>query len=93
MYNNKRFKNKIDLKHKFLSMLSQSKNQWFYYSLCLAISTIIYRSVWEMTGIIKYGSGPMVMLVIFQTINFHHYIADAIIWKVRKKSIRDNLGV
>jgi len=46
-----------------------------------------------MTGIIKYGSGPMVMLVIFQTINFHHYIADAIIWKVRKKSIRDNLGV
>lgn len=29
----------------------------------------------------------------YQVINFHHYIVDAVIWKTRKKAVRQNLGV
>jgi len=93
MFNNKRFKNQIDPKHHFLSMLSLKKNQWLYYGLCLVISTVAYKGIGEVFGVFNFDSIPMISVVIFQTINFHHYIADGIIWKVRKKSLRDKLGV
>jgi hypothetical protein len=32
-------------------------------------------------------------LIVYQTINFHHYIVDGIIWKVRKPRVRENLGL
>jgi hypothetical protein len=31
--------------------------------------------------------------IAYQAINFHHYVVDAIIWKVRKKSLRQNFGI
>jgi len=35
----------------------------------------------------------MTGLVIYQTINFHHYIVDSIIWKLRKRPIQATLGL
>jgi hypothetical protein len=35
---------------------------------------------------------PLVV-VAYQVINFHHYVVDSVIWKVRKKALRQNLGV
>jgi hypothetical protein len=32
-------------------------------------------------------------LIIQQTINYHHYIVDAVVWKVRKKPLRATLGL
>jgi hypothetical protein len=32
-------------------------------------------------------------IIIYQTINFHHYIVDSIIWKARKKPMREALGL
>jgi hypothetical protein len=29
----------------------------------------------------------------YQAINFHHYVVDAMIWKVRRKRVRENFGV
>jgi hypothetical protein len=31
--------------------------------------------------------------VVYQAINFHHYVVDAIIWKVRKKTLRQHFGI
>ena len=31
--------------------------------------------------------------VVYQAVNFHHYVVDAFIWRVRKKPIRVTLGV
>ena len=36
---------------------------------------------------------PLAILVAYQTINFHHYIVDGIIWKVRKKKLQQTLGL
>ena len=42
MFNNKRFQQGIDPRHRFLSTISQTKNQWQYYGFCLSLSTILY---------------------------------------------------
>ena len=33
------------------------------------------------------------MLIAYQTINFHHYVVDSVIWKVRKPALRRTLGI
>jgi len=32
-------------------------------------------------------------LIVYQTINFHHYIVDSMIWKLRRKPLQETLGV
>ncbi|MEM8814747.1 MAG: hypothetical protein AAGE85_02910, partial [Pseudomonadota bacterium] len=38
-------------------------------------------------------SAGVIAITIYQTINFHHYIVDSLIWKLRKPTIRKNLGL
>jgi hypothetical protein len=38
-------------------------------------------------------TATMAGLIIYQTINFHHYIVDSLIWKLRKPKLRQNLGL
>jgi hypothetical protein len=38
-------------------------------------------------------AGLSATIVIYQIVNFHHYIVDSVIWKVRKPSIRQILGL
>ncbi len=32
-------------------------------------------------------------ILVYQTINFHHYIVDSLIWKVRKKPLQKTMGL
>jgi hypothetical protein len=36
---------------------------------------------------------PLAAMVVYQTINFHHYIVDSVIWKVRRKNIQQTLQI
>ena len=38
-------------------------------------------------------AGLSATIVLYQIVNFHHYIVDAMIWKVRKAPIRKTLGL
>jgi hypothetical protein len=38
------------------------------------------------------ASLPLVAIV-YQAINFHHYVVDAVIWKVRRKPVQQNFGI
>jgi hypothetical protein len=38
-------------------------------------------------------AGLSATIVIYQIVNFHHYIVDALIWKVRKPAIRQTMGL
>jgi hypothetical protein len=97
MFNNNRFKNQIDTRHRFLSYLSQRKNIAIYFAVCLAISTVFYSTLATTLGWISPSLAVVTALplfaVVYQAINFHHYVVDAVIWKVRKKSLRQNLGI
>jgi hypothetical protein len=63
----------------FLSPLSQRRNLWAYLGLRIAISTVFYASLqWYVATL---GLGMAALMVVYQTINFHHYIVDAVIWQ------------
>lgn len=97
LFNNKRFKGQLSKKHPFLSTISKNRNLLMYLGVCFALSTGAYHLI-ENYGVdvieITFGvSGMAAAMIIYQTINFHHYIVDASIWKLRKKPIRDTLGL
>jgi hypothetical protein len=95
LFNTNRFKNGVDPKARFLSAISQPDRKVIYFTTCFAISTLLYLTIW--LGIKTFNSHfeavllPLA-LIVYQTINFHHYIVDALIWKLRRKEVRAKLG-
>ena len=89
LYNNNRFKNGIQSEARLLSIVSQSKNWPRYVFLCLGTSTVLYFALTSVTTGLA-SAVPAAMLV-YSVINFHHYVVDAVIWKVRKKEVREHL--
>jgi hypothetical protein len=95
MFNNNRFKAGVEARARFLSTISQRRNVGRYFLACLAISTAFYVALALTLNWVAAATAAALPLVVvaYQVINFHHYIVDSIIWKVRKKSLRQNLGV
>lgn len=95
MFNNNRFKNQVHPEHRFLSSISQRNRIFTYLAVCLTISTVMY-SVLQFSlswlAVITATSLPL-FAIVFQAINFHHYVVDAVIWKVRQKPVRQNFGI
>ena len=95
MFNNNRFKGKVDPQHRFLSFLSQRNRVFTYMGVCLLLSTAIYGLLQYSLGWIAVATATSLQLfaIAFQAINFHHYVVDAVIWKVRQKPVRQNFGI
>ncbi len=92
LFNTNRFKGGVDPAARFISTLSQNANRWKYFGVCLGISTTLYVALSLLVGGTTLAGLPVVVLV-YQAINFHHYIVDSVIWKMRKKPLRQNLGL
>jgi hypothetical protein len=95
-YNNNRFKNGIDNEHWLISQLSQRRNVVYYFAFSLGISTILYWVLSNFLTLISTSlvvSSAVTILTVYQIINFHHYIVDSRIWKVRKPILKQNLGL
>ena len=86
MFNNNRFKKGIDPKAKFLSYISQKRKVWLYLLICWGLSAAAF-------SVLPYFTILLPMVVLAQTINFHHYLVDGFIWKLRQPKIRESLGV
>ena len=93
LYNNNRFKEGVVPGQRLISTISQSRNWPFYFLTCLLISTVWYFGLDEVLRALQSRSTLPLFLVAYQTINFHHYVVDGVIWKVRKKKLRRNLGI
>lgn len=97
MYNTNRFKNGIDPKHWFLSAISQFRYTHVYFAVCIVLTTVLYKCLeyslgWAaMAGLVS--AGLPLLVIAYQAINFHHYIVDSVIWKVRKPKLKQNLGL
>lgn len=83
LQNNNRFKAGIEPLARSLSTLCQSDKILRYFATCLAISSLFYAAIKVSTVAIG-DVGVPVIILIYQTINFHHYIVDAVIWRSRK---------
>lgn len=85
MYNGRRFKDGVDPEAAFLSYISQPGRIWLYLLTCVGITGVIY---WFILGSLStfFFSGLAATVVIYQIVNFHHYVVDASIWKIRKEA-------
>jgi hypothetical protein len=92
LFNANRFKAGVDPAHRFLSTLSQPRNAVWYVATLAIITLAVYVPLDRLTRWLVFTGVP-VALVVSQGINFHHYIADAVIWKLRRAPIRAQLGV
>ena len=61
----------------------------------MAISTLLYKLIEpSLVALIALAGLPaMPVIVIYMTVNFHHYIVDGVIWKLRRKPLQQTLGI
>ncbi len=70
-------------KARFLSYTSQSGCLWLDLLTCIAIAAAVYGGVLRAIDWLFFA-GVSATLVLYQIVNFHHYIVDAIIWRSPK---------
>ena len=87
MFNTNRFRAGPDPAAPFLSRISQAEKTWLYFGVCIGISTVVYVTLQNTVALLV----PAV--IVYQAINFHHYIVDAVIWKVRRRPLQKTLGI
>ncbi|NRB40117.1 MAG: hypothetical protein HRU20_16905 [Pseudomonadales bacterium] len=92
IFNGNRYKKGIDANATFLSTISQPKNFLRYMLCCVSISSMVYLGIIVLTNNQLFVGVPLAILI-YQTINFHHYIVDSLIWKVRKKPMQETLDL
>lgn len=93
LFNRNRYKGGVVAEARALSWVAQPGRAWAYFGLCLLLSTAIYLSIDETLAIVAASVAIPLNLIIFQSINFHHYITDSVIWKIRKAPLRDTLAL
>jgi hypothetical protein len=76
----KRFGGRIDPQRRFLSWLSLPQNAVWFFATCLAISTVAYSLCFELSAVFPLRPVTLALLI-GQTLNYHHYIVDAVIWR------------
>ena len=84
MFNNKRFAKGLDPRARFLSYISQSGRMWLYLLTCIAITGAVYWGVLRTIDWLLFA-GLSATIVLYQIVNFHHYVVDALIWKSRAR--------
>ncbi len=92
LFNSNRFKGGVDPQKKFLSYISQRNRFPLYVAVCMAITAVYYVLVLGTIEKVLFLS-VTASVVIYQMVNFHHYVVDSLIWKVRKPAIRKNIGI
>ena len=92
LYNRNRFKSGVSAEHAWLSTLSQPQNVGKYFAVTFALTVVVYLALGTTFALLPATTLPLA-LIVYQTLNFHHYIVDSLIWKVRKPQIRQNMGL
>ena len=92
MYNTKRFSDGIDPEARFLSYISQPQRLWLYMITCIAITGVLYWGVLRTIDWLFFA-GLSATIVLYQILNFHHYLVDSYIWKVRKPNMQKTLDL
>lgn len=95
LYNQKRFQGGAGARHRLLAGLSQARpaSVLAYAGVCIGIGSVLYGGVALALGLDVIAAVPVASVVAYQTINFHHYVVDGLIWKVRKPRLQETLAL
>jgi hypothetical protein len=92
LFNTKRFKDGPDPEARFLSYISQPQRLGVYLASCVAITGAVYWGALRTIDTVFF-SGLAATVVIYQIVNFHHYIVDSKIWKLRTEALKMTLAL
>lgn len=73
--------------------LCQPKHWFIYFAICYFLTKFIYDGLDQLINLIPWGTAAVLTVIIYQTVNFHHYIVDTLIWKMRKSTVRNAVGI
>lgn len=76
----------------FMAWLSQEQRWPTYFLICFGISTAFYAVMQGGLNVLGL-TAVTATLIAYQTMNFHHYIVDTFIWKVRKPKLQAQFGI
>jgi len=79
-YNNRRFRAGIEDAHPIISWMSQSGREYHYAYICVGLGVVFYCLLMAGASLITWQVLPMI-LIAYQTVTFHHYIVDSVIWR------------
>jgi hypothetical protein len=77
----------VDPQRRFLSTISQPQNVMLYAVVCWALGTVLYFNIDRMLALFSNRVLPLSLLA-YMTINFHHYVVDAVIWRRPRNAAR-----
>ena len=92
LFNNNRFKDGVDTSHFLISYLSQNGRFIMYILVFLTLTFAFYGIMDEVTTHYIELTGLPLILLVYATLNFHHYVVDSKIWKLRKSKVSENLS-
>lgn len=81
--NARRFARGVEPARPFVSWLSQPRHAGAYGAVCLGLSAAFYLALGQTTARFSQEVLP-VMLICHQSVNFYHYVVDAVIWRSRR---------
>jgi hypothetical protein len=93
LFNSNQFKAGLDQEQLALSWLSQERNWLIYLLACLAITAVVYGAIDASSAFFTQYTAMPVVLIAYQALNFHHYIVDSLIWKLRKRTVQTALKI
>lgn len=85
VYNRKRYSHGIEAKHYVISWLCQPKHIYYYALTCTVLGIILYSMLGIASKLAAWHVLPFT-LVLYQTVAFHHYLVDAVIWRTSVKA-------
>jgi len=69
--------------HGWFFQTTRGNKAFLYFALCIAAAFPIFFAI---TSAFLWGAtGILVAIIASQTLNFHHFIVDAVIWRARRK--------
>lgn len=75
LFHQRRFNGALDPEARLLSRLAQPRNVVLYIAACLVPVAALYLGIMGIVGLLPATA------FLYQVVNFHHYIVDAVIWR------------
>lgn len=92
-FNANTFKQGFDRSQPFISWISQPRRFVLYFGACLLLTKFVYALVDMGVSYAKPYTLLPLTVIAYMAINFHHYVVDSYIWKIRKPAIRKAIGI
>lgn len=88
LFNRKRYASGFVQQHPIISFISQPNRIFIYMGSCLILSLAVYWLIDKAIYLSGVGNEIALVFIVYSAINFHHYIVDSQIWKLRKPQIQ-----